>query len=704
MTTDFLLNWALIAISLFNTILLLWLGVTVWLNAERRGIGTVVAIFGFLLGSMFFISHSALLLSNTLTFTRSNTLWIAVGMAPVVMLPVIWYMVLLWYAGFWTDGDSDIRRRHRWWLALTTLILVVGLMSLVVLGTPFVPILRPLEPFIWPLREMLKTRVGGIPLITIAYPLYVLLCVILSLDALRKPAQSARMMGDAARQRARPWLVAASVLLLLVAVLVAMVLIWTITNTSYAGYYIFDEHARSVIGRFDLLISILIAAVVLMLGQAMATYELFTGKILPRQELKRQWHRAILLAAGYGVLVGGVLAWGVQPIYAVLVTLVLMTLFFALSSWRVFTDWDRGMQQLRPFISSQRWYDALTTPAEGADGLADPLEVLCNNLLDTTVAYLIPTGPLAAFVSPQSYPAGLDIPPLGVLPDQPPESMGLITGIDEDRYGKAAWAIPLWSERGLSGMLLLGPKAGDGFYMREEIEIARAAGERLIDTAASIVLSQRLMQLQRERMAASQLLDQRTRRVLHDEVLPLIHTAMLALDAGESRETALDHLSEAHQEVSSLLRELPITTTPDIARLGLLGALRKMIVTDFAQTFDAVEWQCEDDVEQETGRLSPMATETLYYATRELVRNAAKHARPADSPDPLQLSISTVRIGDQLEIIIADNGVGLDRSGGDGQGLALHGALMAIAGGSLALDTVPGQYTRAQLLMPLVMK
>ncbi len=236
MTTDFLLNWALIAVSLFNTILLLWLGVTVWLNAERRGIGTVVATFGFLLGSMFFISHSALLLSDTLTFTRSNTLWIAVGMTPVVMLPVIWYMVLLWYAGFWTDEDSEIRQRHRWWLASATMILVVGLMSLVMLGVPFVQVLHPLAPFILPVREMLKTRVSGIALIAIAYPLYVLLCVVLSLDALRKPAQSARMMGDAARQRARPWLVSASVLLLLVAVLVAVVLIWTITNTSFAGY------------------------------------------------------------------------------------------------------------------------------------------------------------------------------------------------------------------------------------------------------------------------------------------------------------------------------------------------------------------------------------------------------------------------------------------------------------------------------------
>ncbi len=36
MTNNFLLDWALMAVSLFNTILPLWLGLTVLLNAERR--------------------------------------------------------------------------------------------------------------------------------------------------------------------------------------------------------------------------------------------------------------------------------------------------------------------------------------------------------------------------------------------------------------------------------------------------------------------------------------------------------------------------------------------------------------------------------------------------------------------------------------------------------------------------------------------
>ncbi|MBL7164071.1 MAG: hypothetical protein ISS57_15855 [Anaerolineales bacterium] len=39
MTENWLLNWAIMAVSLFNTIVLLWLGFTVVLNAQRRDWG-----------------------------------------------------------------------------------------------------------------------------------------------------------------------------------------------------------------------------------------------------------------------------------------------------------------------------------------------------------------------------------------------------------------------------------------------------------------------------------------------------------------------------------------------------------------------------------------------------------------------------------------------------------------------------------------
>jgi len=63
-----------------------------------------------------------------------------------------------------------------------------------------------------------------------------------------------------------------------------------------------------------------------------------------------------------------------------------------------------------------------------------------------------------------------------------------------------------------------------------------------------------------------------------------------------------------------------------------------------------------------------------------------------------------VTAGDGLEITIEDNGVGLNpadlASRSDGQGLALHSTMMAIVGGVLAIESLPGRFTRVRLTMP----
>ncbi len=479
----------------------------------------------------------------------------------------------------------------------------------------------------------------GIPLIALGYPLYVLLCVILSLDVLRRPGPADRLLGETAREQAKPWLMWATSLLLVVGVLVAAVVVWIVTNTRVRGYYILTPDELQVIGRFDLVISALIAAVTILLGQAMTAYELFTGKVLPRKGLARQWKWAIVLAAGYGVLMGGALVWGLEPVYAILLTALMMATFFALLGWRSHVEWEQAMRQLRPFVASQRWYDALIASQGPLAGISveaagqhppDPFCALCEDLLDTTVAHLVPVGSTAAFVSPQSYPPGTEssAPPLGSLTQQASEDAWLILPVEPSNYGGATWAVSLWREQGLIGVLLFGPRRDGGLYTQEQIEVARSVSERLIDTAASLALSQRLMRLQRERMATTQILDQSTRRVLHDEVLPLIHAAMLSLAAGQPADAAIQQLSDAHGQVSNLLRELPPTVTPEIARLGLMAALRKAVEVEFAHAFAEVTWRCDEGIEGQMAALSPVAAETLYYAARELVRNAAKHAHP----------------------------------------------------------------------------
>src|SRR5204863_8679913 len=70
--------------------------------------------------------------------------------------------------------------------------------------------------------------IRGIPLLVLAYPLYALLCMALSLDVLRRPGPTGRVMGDLARRRARPWLAATAFVLLLVSLLVGGAILWIV--------------------------------------------------------------------------------------------------------------------------------------------------------------------------------------------------------------------------------------------------------------------------------------------------------------------------------------------------------------------------------------------------------------------------------------------------------------------------------------------
>jgi signal transduction histidine kinase len=280
--------------------------------------------------------------------------------------------------------------------------------------------------------------------------------------------------------------------------------------------------------------------------------------------------------------------------------------------------------------------------------------------------------------------------------------------LDSTRYGGATWAVPLWSERGLIGVLLLGEKRGGGLYTQEEIEIARASGERLIDTQASAEMARRLMALQRQRLAETQVIDRRARRVLHDDVLPHLHTTLLALNsdktnaAGASSD-AVKALTDVHRQISDLLREMPTTTAPEVARLGLVGALQRTVEDELADAFDELTWQVEPEAKRQITTLPTLTAEVLFYATREAIRNAAQHGR-GDTTKPLHLNI-TITWREGLEIGVEDNGVGLTPAGespnkGSGQGLALHSTMMSVIGGTLSVESTPGAYTRVLLTLP----
>jgi two-component sensor histidine kinase len=561
-----------------------------------------------------------------------------------------------------------------------------------------------------PLRRFIRYSIGGIPFLAVGYSVYVMMCIGLSLDALRQPAASRRVMGLVARRRAQPWLSSAALALMVVSLLVTGVMLWIMQDARQRTFLEIYLESQMTIAILDLLISSIIAVVIVLLGRAVVSYEVFTGKTLPRGGLRRQWRQAVMLAMGYGFVIGGTIAVQLRPLYSLLLTTMLMTFFFAMVSWRTFAEREKYIARLRPFVANNRLVEQLIAQSDPQEvDFITPFYALCADVLDAQVAYLVALGPMSPLVGPPiSYPSSAQpLPVLTHITERLNQAENEMISLDADEFGAAIWAIPLWSDRGLSGVLLLGEKSDQGLYTQEEIEIARVISERLIDTHASAEMSRRLMEIQRQRLAQSQIIDQKTRRVLHDDILPDIQAALIALSGetvgGNGRiAQALSLMTDAHKQISDLLHEMPTTSAPEVARLGFTTAFQRIVENDFSTVFDKICWEISPEAEAAAKTLPTLTAEVVFYAVREVVRNAAKHGRGGKGERPLTLSI-TMQQKEQLIIIISDDGVGMGNSeiSGSGQGLALHSTMMAVVGGSVVVDTAAHQFTRVILNVPV---
>jgi signal transduction histidine kinase len=294
-----------------------------------------------------------------------------------------------------------------------------------------------------------------------------------------------------------------------------------------------------------------------------------------------------------------------------------------------------------------------------------------------------------------------------------PEILCLPAGAVQ-RIGQAsglAWAVSLWNERGLGGLLLLGEKVDCNPFTQEEMEIAQAGGERLLDMLAGVEMARLSMDLLRQRLSQQRVLEGRSRRVLHDEVLPELHTAILYLsgqqDTPEVRQ-AVETLAKAHRSISDLMRDSLPNAPQRLEQGGLAAALQAVLDGDLAGEFSTVKWQVDAGANEAVGRYPLFVSEVVYFAGRELLRNAARYGRGGDSARPLHLMI-TLEQNDGLRLVVEDDGVGLSAGGqagrrqlevGTGSGLRFHSAMLAAVGASLEVGSRPGCGTRGVIVFP----
>ncbi|HRF47027.1 MAG TPA: hypothetical protein PLC98_05315, partial [Anaerolineales bacterium] len=338
---------------------------------------------------------------------------------------------------------------------------------------------------------------------------------------------------------------------------------------------------------------------------------------------------------------------------------------------------------------------------------------LCRDSIGAEHGLLLAEGPLAPLAgAPLQYPPSTAQSP---LIDRPrlyhllARAGHLGASLDPGEWHGLQWAVQLWSERGPIGVMLLGRKQDGGLYAQEDIEVARAGGERLLEAVINTELANRLITLQRRRLSEGQVLDQRLRRELHDEVLPQLHATMLMLGDATAVPLALNELAALHHRLSDLVRAMPNSGAPELRRHGLPGALRAVIEGELAGAFTNASVDVEPSVAAAAQALPAFAAETLYFAAREALRNAARHGRGGDPQRQLQISLQghvecTTAGARLLHFGIRDDGVGVSPGGvtaGTQHGLTLHTTLMAVAGGGLEIASRPGGGTLVELRMPI---
>jgi signal transduction histidine kinase len=685
------LDWVVLSASFYNAVSLSWLGLMVLLIGNRRALGSWLTGGGLLLGALFFTSHTAILGRGLGETGLGMNFWWWISWTPAAVAPLAWYGAMLWHAGI----SLDQRHPHKLWILMTG-VLALMVLLLLLFANPL-----PNYQFVAG-RVILPTpSLGGIPILILTYLAYSLLCYLLPLDLLRRQRESANPFFTQSRRQARPWLGGASLAMLFSAVMLAVTATWAVREDSFPG--LSDPLIELTVKRFDLVVSMLVAIAVTLLGRAIVAYEVFTGRPLPRDRFTSQWRGTVFFASGFGMAVAGMLVAGLRPVYALMAATALATLFFVLISWRAFNERETLMARLRPFLAGRDLLEKIASPQTGSDPAVFSLfETLVRDLLAARSALLVPAGRLAALAGP----------PLVYPPGEPASSLSLNDWKERfnspvsclpagDAAAGYSWAVPLWSQDTLAGVLFIGEKSSGGPFSEEEIELAQAGGERLLDRLAGAEVARLSLELLRQRLGEARVLEGQGRRVLHDEVLPELHTALLTLssEAQPNRE-ALAILSQAHRRISDLLRSG--YGAPDrLAREGLVGALRSLLENDFAAEFASVVWEIDPAAAEQAHRLQPFMAETAYFAARELVRNAAKYARGDSKRDKAGLTIHLTVAGERLHLEIEDDGVGPSNGQeGNGSGLRIHSAMLAAAGGSLEVRAGDdGVGTRALIVL-----
>jgi two-component sensor histidine kinase len=483
----------------------------------------------------------------------------------------------------------------------------------------------------------------------------------------------------------------------------------------------------------DLSATLSVALVILLIGYSIVRHGILIERSLSRRGFFEQWRGTVIVATAVAIFIALLVTFTHSNLGGLLLITSLAAVAYALFTWSSYTAHDRYIALLGPFVRSTSLRHWLNTDLQRTEqDLENLFFHLCHDVLAVQFAYLTVTaGTLKRNFSyrwPREAVLGtklIDLKKRGSIDAEVPKRVQITL------HGQPmiCWVLPIFDERGLVAALYLGPREDGGAFTDEDMDLAHACGQRILDTLGDHEAMQAVAGLLRRRIVDVKLLGAQQRRVLHDEILPQMHLALLRLETirslpdtklahpsdleptGVCREQvlneAIDMISDAHRRLATMMRATAPGSPHRLERDGMMYAIRTMLEQDFQHAFDEIVWNVSEETAAYIDEVTPPAiAELIFAAVQEALRNAARHARGTDIHRHLRLTLSASynREGRYLEVVVADDGVGITSAGnattGTGGGLLTHSALLAIAGGSLNLKSSPGEGVIVRILLP----
>ena len=191
---------------------------------------------------------------------------------------------------------------------------------------------------------------------------------------------------------------------------------------------------------------------------------------------------------------------------------------------------------------------------------------------------------------------------------------------------------------------------------------------------------------------------------LHDETLQGLGALKIVLSSAlksGSDETlshavgeAIERIGEEIQKLRGLISELRPVALDDLGLGAAVEGLLERFETDQGVSVkQRVSLQFESG--QSPARLTPDVESTVYRVVQEALTNVAKHSRAS------QVSVDISESGNNVDVVIVDDGVGLDSdSKSEGFGLVGMRERVAMVGGSLSLQSGSGSGTELHAVVP----